>query len=246
MDTLTRPEPGRSQRNELERLQEELERLRHQCEALPTQNAELAAQVARLEDEVRWLRRSLAVAHGEQARPAASLPERLILPFRASPSRRSPYGRVRSVLPLVWLFFALFLQSMNDPRALISLGLLLPVCIAVRAFFQEPDEDAEGVAWRFDEEGFAPDVSPEIPGKVLYAEVRKVEVVQGPLQRLLGSGAVRVTWTPSLPTSLGKETDFSCRTVRINLLDDPQRLAEWLRQRTSPAREGNAGGAHAI
>lgn len=246
MDTLTRPEPGRSQRDELERLQEELQRLRHQCEALPTENAELAGQVARLEDEVRWLRRSLAVAHGEQVRPAASLPERLSLPFRANPSRRTTYGKLRSAVPLSGLFIGLSLQAMNNPRAVITLGLLFPVCVAVRALFLEPVDMAEGVAWQFDEEGFAPDTLPESSGKVLYSEVHKVEVVQGPLHRLFGSGAVRVTWTPLTQTSLGKEEAYPDRSVLIDLIDDPHRLAEWLRQRALPAQARNVGGAHAV
>jgi hypothetical protein len=246
MDTLTRPEPGRSQRDELERLQEELRGLRHQREALPGENAGLAAQVARWEDEVRWLRRSLAVAHGEQVRPAASLPERLILPFRANPSRRTMYGMLRSARPLWGLFIGLSLQSINSLQAAMTVGLLLPVCVAVRAFFLEPEDNAEGVAWQFDEEGFAPDALSGSPGKVRYTEVHKVEVFQGPLHRLFGSGAVRVTWTPSAPTSLGKAEDSPDRSILIDLLDEPHRLAEWLRQRSSQAQAGNVGGAHAV
>ncbi|SEU27749.1 hypothetical protein [Stigmatella erecta] len=246
MDTLTRPEQGRSQRDELERLQEDLRGLRRQCEALPTENAGLAAQVARLEDEVRWLRRSLAVAHGEQVRPSASLPERLILPFRASPSRRTLYGKLRSALPISGVFVGLSLQSMHSLRAVVTLGLLFPVCVAVRAFLLEPGEMAEGVAWQFDEEGFAPDTLPESPGKVLYSEVHKVEVIQGPLHRLFGSGAVRVTWIPLATTSLGKAEAYPSRSILIDLLDDPHRLAEWLRQRALPAQARNVGGAHGV
>jgi hypothetical protein len=246
MDTLTRPDPGRSQRDELERLQDDLRSLRQQCEALPTQNAGLAGQVDRLEDEVRWLRRSLAVAHGEQVRPSASLPERLVLPFRANPSRRTLYGKLRSGLPISGLFVGLSLQAMSNLRAVITLGLLFPVCVVLRAFWLEPEDLTEGVAWQFDAEGFAPDTVPESPGKVRYSEVRKVEVVQSPLHRLFGSGAIRVTWAPSAPTSLGKAEAYPDRSVLIDLLDDPHRLAEWLRQRTSPAQAGNAGGAHAV
>ncbi|ADO75171.1 hypothetical protein [Stigmatella aurantiaca] len=246
MDTPTRPEPGRSQRDELERLQEDLRGLRHQCEALPAENTGLAAQVARLEDEVRWLRRSLTVAHGEQVRPASSLPERLVLPFRANPSRRTMYGKLRSALPIWGLFLGLWFQASDSLQALVTLGVLFPVCVAVRAFLLEPSEIAEGVAWQFDEEGFAPDTVPESPSKVLYTEVRKVEVVQGRLHQLFGSGAVRVTWEPSAPTSLGKAEASPNRSVLIDLLEEPHRLAAWLRQRTSPAQAGNVGGMYAV
>lgn len=241
MSTHTRPAPGRSQRDELERLQEELRDVRRQRTALPAQNAELATQVARLEEEVRWLRRTLEVASDEQEQPASSLPEQLTPPFQVIRSRRTAYGRTRFalpvLLPMLGIFLILAIRLADQPLGLLGLGVLLPVCLAPLFFLQGPEDDEQGVAWSFDAEGFAPSHLPAQNGKVPYRAIKKVKVVQGPLQLLFGFGSVRVTWTPAAPTPLGRAAAWPNRTIDLDMLDDPKRLMEWLKARA-------AGGAH--
>ncbi|MDY7232315.1 hypothetical protein [Hyalangium rubrum] len=241
MDTLTRPDPSRSQRDELERLQQELREARRQREALPGENAELAARVATLEREVRWLRRTLAVAREEAERPASSLPEQLVLPFRVAPSRRTAYGRTRFALKLVLPTLASFMYfagaSVDSPeRSALAVGLLL-LCLVLAFVLQGPEDDEEGPAWSFDEEGFAPVGKDSTHGKVFYRELHKVEVKQGMLQGLFGFGSVRILWTPAAPTSIGKAESYPNRSVDIDMLDDPERLAEWLRDQVRGAKE---------
>jgi hypothetical protein len=241
MSTHTRPDPSRSQRDELEQLQQELREARRQREALPGENAELASRVAALEREVQWLRCTVEVAREEAERPASSLPEQLVLPFRATPSRRTAYGRARYALMLmapVLGSFVYFWQMIFNSRlgTMLVLGMLL-VCLVLSFVLQGPEDDDEGRAWRFSKEGLAP-VGPGAPsGLVRYSEIQKVEVKQGLLQRLFGFGSVRVLWTPAAPTSLGKSVSYPNRAVDIEMLDDPKRLAEWLGERARKAKE---------
>jgi membrane protein YdbS with pleckstrin-like domain len=72
---------------------------------------------------------------------------------------------------------------------------------------------------------------------VRYSEIQKVELKQGGLQRLFGFGSVRILWTPAAPTSIGKAVSYPNRSVDIDMLDDPKRLAEWLRERVRVTKE---------
>ena len=256
MGTQTRPVPGRSQRDELEQLQEELRDVRQQREALPRENAELAAQVDRLEEEVRALEQARVAVRAEWTQPAPSLPELLVPPFCATPSRRTAYGRIRFALRQMgrglWLMQPLVMLSANVFFSLtryigsLFIGAIFSWFLLRFVFSQAHEDDDERLAWSFDEEGFGQIAAEFHRGKVLYSEVRKVEVKRGWLQRLFGVGSVRVTWTPSSrPSSLGKAVDPETRVVDIDLHDAPERLAEWLLARTQDAREEQPGGLHA-
>jgi hypothetical protein len=122
----------------------------------------------------------------------------------------------------------------------------LPVWILLRALFSQSHKDEdERSAWSFDDEGFGLLAAGAQSGKVLYSEVREVEVRQGWLQRLYGLGSVRVSWRPRGPSSFGKYREESLlRFVDIPLVEAPQRLAEWLLARTREAREKQQGGAN--
>lgn len=250
MSTQTRPNPVRSERDELERLQQELRELRRRRESLPREKAELASQVERLEREVRSLRQTVAAARGEWEQPAPSLPERLVPPFLASPSRRRMYGRMRYALqavavPLVpLLYFSAELFPSFGMRVL-ALGAFALLSFALFFFFQGREDDDESRAWSFDDEGLSPMDRTLGQGKVLYGEIQKVEVKQGGLERLAGFGSVQVTWTPAVPTLLGKATRGSERVVDIPLLDDPERLAAWLKWRVSRKLAEQREAAHA-
>jgi hypothetical protein len=245
VNTQTRPDPSRSQRDELEQLQQELREARRQRETLPGENAELVSRVAALEREVQWLRRTVEVAREEAERPASSLPDQLTLPFRATPSRRTAYGRARYALvlmapvlgSLVYFWHAIFDSPLGT---VLVLGMLL-LCLVLSFVLQGPEDDEEGRAWRFSEEGLSP-AGPGAPsGLVRYAEIQKVEVKQGWLQRFFGFGSVRIQWTPAAPTSIGKAVSYPNRMVDIDMLDDPKRLAEWLRERARVAKEAQRG-----
>jgi outer membrane murein-binding lipoprotein Lpp len=241
----TRPDPSRSQRDELEQLQQELREARRQRETLPGEHAELTSRVAALEREVQWLRRTVEVAREEAERPASSLPDQLTLPFRATPSRRTAYGRARYALMLmapVLGSLAYFGHMLFDTNlgTWVVLGMVL-LCLVLAFILQGPEDDEEGQAWSFTEEGLSPTGMGAAPGRVHYTEIQKVEVKQGPLQRLFGFGSVRVLWTPGAPTSLGKSVSYPNRSVDIDMLDDPKRLAEWLRERARRVKEAQRG-----
>jgi len=245
VNTQTRPDPSRSQRDELEQLQQELREARRQKDHLPGEHAELSSRVAALEREVQWLRRTVEVAREEAERPASSLPDQLALPFRATPSRRTAYGRARhalSVMAPVLGSFAYFWHPIFDSTigGVMVVGLLL-LCLVLSFFLQGPEDDEEGVAWSFSEEGLAPSGAGAPAGMVHYSEIQKVEVKQGPLQRLFGFGSVRVLWTPVSPTGIGKSVSYPNRSVDIDMLDDPKRLAEWLRERVRMVKEARRG-----
>ncbi|WP_224362423.1 PH domain-containing protein [Hyalangium versicolor] len=243
MGTLTRPEPGRSERDELERLQQELREVRGHRETLPRENAELALQVEQLEREVRSLRDTVDEARGEWKQPAPSLPEQLVSPFLVSPSRRTAYGRLRysfrTVLPtlLPFAYVAGRLHKANEYSLFLIAGYVL-FSFGLIYFMQGHEDDDGRRAWSFDEQGFFPVDLAEGSGKVLYAELQQVEVRQGWLERLFGFGTVRVTWTPAVPTSLGKARGFSNRVIDIPLLDEPKRLAAWLEEQKAGAHVG--------
>ncbi len=245
VSTRTRAEPGRSQRDELERLQQELRDVRRQREALPRENAELSAQVERLEQEIRWLRRAVEVARGEAERPASSLPEQLVLPFRAMPSRRTAYGRMRFAMKLLPSSLAMFLYlggpAMGSLRHLAAYGGLILFCLGVLYFFQGSEDDDEAQAWSFDDKGLAPQGLATLHGELLYSEIQSVEVRQGWLQRLFGFGAVRIIWSPVVPTGIGRPLSYPNRFVDLDMLDDPKRLAEWLREQVRVRKEGKDG-----
>lgn len=245
VSTRTRAEPGRSQRDELERLQQELREARRQREALPRENAELSAQVERLEQEVRSLRRAAEVARAEAERPASSLPEQLVLPFRVTPSRRTAYGRVRFALkqlPLIpAVLFLVWIPILGSLRYFaLSAGLLL-LYLVLFTLLQGPEDDARAQAWSFDEEGLAPEGWGALRGKLFYPEIQSVEVRQGWLQRLFGFGSVRIIWTPGVATDLGESESYPNRLVELGLLDEPQRLAGWLREQVRARKEGKDG-----
>ncbi len=248
MSLQSRVDPGRSQRDELERLQEALREARRQRQALPRENAELAARVEALEREVRWLRRTVEVARGEAERPAASLPEQLRAPFKAIPSRRTTYGRMRfalrAMLPALVAAFYLVTTLLSAPKHLLWVGSLLLVIFAGLYISQGLEDESQGHAWSFDEEGFGPEDASEGGERVRYASIQRVEVKQGLLERLYGFGSVRVTWTPTLVSSLGRAVGYPNRAVDIEMLDDPRRLAEWIRERAHAERVGSPGGTH--
>ncbi|KFE62546.1 PH domain-containing protein [Hyalangium minutum] len=242
MSTRTQVDSGRSQRDELERLQEELRETRCQRETLPRENAELAEQVDRLEQEVRWLSRMAEVAQAEAERPASSLPDQLVLPFRATPSRRTAYGRLRYALKMLPSSVAIFLyfgsSVIGSLHRLATYGGLLLLCLALLYVLQGPEDDDDvQSAWGFDEEGLSLEGTEALKGKILYSEIQSVEVRQGWLQRLFGFGSVRIIWKPGVPTSIGKAVNYPNRTVDIDMLDDPRRLAEWLRERARLPKE---------
>jgi hypothetical protein len=256
MGTQTRPDTGRSQRDELEHLQEELRDVRQQREALPLENAELAAQVDRLKGEVHALEQARATTHAEWTKPVPSLPELLVPPFCATPSRRTAYGRMqfaaRQMGRGLWLVLAMLMTTTSfffgTPRPLAGLfiGAIVSWFMLRFAFSQSHEDDDERLAWSFDEEGFGQLAAGAQSGKVLYSEVRKVEVRRDWFQRRWGAGSVRVTWTTSArPSSLGTAVDPETRAVDIDLHDAPERLAEWLLARTQAAREGKTGELHA-
>lgn len=246
MSTQTRDNPHRSQRDELEQLQEELRLARSRRADLPRENAELASQVARLEQEVKWLRRTVEVAREEAERPASSLPEQFVLPFRVAPSRRTAYGRTRYALLLAVPLFTPYLYLLtaildSGLGVLGAMGVFL-VCVGLLVFFlQGPEDDEEGPAWMFTEEGLAPSHTGAPSGVVRYEEIREVEVRQGPLQKSFGFGSLRITWTPAAPTSIGKALSYPNRSVDLDMLDDPQRLATWLREQVRKAKEAPRG-----
>jgi hypothetical protein len=246
VNVLTRPPAQRSERDELEARQGELRDIRRQREALPREQAELKAKVAPLEEEVRWLRRTLARARGEWEQAVPSLPERLVVPFRATPSRRTAYGRMRFALramvpvltPVAYCGGSLSLSLLQG----VGLVLLLSVCFGLMLVLQGNEDDDEVPGWSFEEESFS-QVGGEWEGlPVRYAEVESVEVDQDWLQRRYGFGSVQVTFRPSAPTPVGKPLGFPDRRVDLDLLDDPERLATWLRERVREARA--KGGAH--
>lgn len=229
----TRAGPGGSQRDALERLQEDLRAARQRREALPRENAELSAEVARLEQEILGLRQRVEAARAEAEHPASSLPEQLVPPFHVLPSRRTPYGRLRFALrslttaPIVLGYLGL---SGRVGRLAVLGGFLL-LCLILIALFLQGHEDDDAPTWSFGPEGFAEiRVNTQSPRcKVLYSEMRKIEVRRGWLQRRYGFGFVRVTWAPGEKTS-GKKAGPN-QYVDIPLLDEPERLAAWLRAR---------------
>jgi Bacterial PH domain len=238
VSSLVNTSRGRAQRDALERVQQELRDVRQQREGLPRENAGLAEEVARLEQEVRGLRRTVEVARTGAERPASSLPGALVPPFHVLPSRRTPYGRLRfalrtmpdthPVLALMWLA----LGSRPLHRPLTVLGVYLLVALVLRLFLQGPEDDG-APTWSFDGKGFCSVEAGLFRGRVLYAEVRNVEVRQGWLARRFGFGSVRVTWAPAAETSFGRKAKGGLRVVDIPMLDAPQRLAEWLVARVS-------------
>lgn len=247
MSTRTQADSGRSQRDELERLQQELRETRRQRDTLPRENSELIAQVDRLEQEVRWLRRMAEVAQAEAGRPASSLPDQLVLPFRASPSRRTAYGRMRYALKMLPSSVAIFLyfgsSVIGSMQRLATYGGLLLLCLVLLYVLQGPEDDDEvQSAWAFDEEGFSQEGTEALKGKILYSEIQSVEVRQGWLQRLFGFGSVRIVWKPGVPTPIGKSVNYPNRAMDIDLLDDPRRLAEWLRERARLSQEASRAG----
>lgn len=253
--TRARAIDGRLQRDDLERLQEELRDVRRQREVLPRENAELAAQLARLEEEVRALQQARAVAHAEWSKTPPSLPAQLVTPFCVTPSRRTPYGRMGfalrsprvffSIMMGLGFYFAFFLHD-SRLRGGLLVGTVIPWLMMRYLFSQKHEDDDERLAWSFDDEGFGPTASEDKRGKVLYSEVREVEVKQGWLQRRFGFGSVRVTWTPRAHLTLGELVGIQSpdhRRVDLDLLDDPKRLAEWIQARAEQARKEKTGGA---
>ncbi len=238
----------RSKRDELEQLQEELREVRHQREVLPGENAQLVTRLAQLEEEVRALEQARDTARAEWNKPISSLPEQLVTPFYATASRRTLHGRIRAALPSVlqlWYFYfglnfwrGIFFGNTTQAgrlRLVLMLGLTV-LWLLMLSTSQTHEDDDERLAWSFDNEGFSPVASDKFRGKVRYSEVRTVEVIQGWLQRLLGFGAVRITWAPA------KEEVM--RTIDIKRLDTPDRLAEWLLARVSEAGGMKTEGPH--
>lgn len=248
MNSRTNAPPGRSQRDELEQLQSELREARRQREVLPRETAELASRVERLEQEVSWLRRTLAVAGGEASRPAPSLPDQLVLPFLVHPSQQVRYRRQRMAVLLVLLALAplLYLAPWGErsTRASLANGLMLVVGFMLMPLLRDPRDSAQALAWRFDEEGLAR-LGPGAPsGKILYREIHHVETAEAGPQPLLSHGSLSITWLPGVTTSLGKPATFPLRRVELEQIDDSVRLADWLRDRVQQAREERKAGTH--
>jgi hypothetical protein len=255
--TRSHPVDRRSQRDELERLQEELRDARQRREGLLRENAELSAQVSQLEEKVRSLQKARDTAYAEWSKPPPSLPDPLVPPFCVMPSRRTVYGRVRLALgrdELSWLaiMMCMYFTIVGDDLLLgktttvLFLGSLILWPILFHAFSRNHRNEDERLAWSFDEEGFGPIQEGNRSGKLLYSELRDVEVEQEGLGLLWGVGSVRVTWSPTQPTSLGNAVaDGLSRRVDIGLIDDPQRLSDWLLERMKAARKEKPEGAHA-
>jgi hypothetical protein len=134
--------------------------------------------------------------------------------------------------------FIYFWGTLFDSRlgALMVAGLFL-LCLGLSFVLQGPEDDEEGRAWSFSEEGLAPVGVGAPSGLVHYSEIQKVEVKQGWLQGLFGFGSVRILWTPAAPTSIGKAVSYPNRSADLGMLDDPRRLAEWLRERVRVTKE---------
>lgn len=237
----------RSQRDALELRQEELRELRRQRETLPLANAELKSRVDALEQEVHWLRLTLELDQGERERPIPSLPDQLAPPFLATPSRRTAYGRMRFALetmtPVLSTMAYLGIFIASSPLRFTGLLLLLCVCFGLLLVLQGDEDDDELPAWSFGTDGFSQVTGPWEGHPVLYSEVRKVEVDQGWLQRRYGFGTVRITFQPLAPTPVGKALSYPIRAIDLDLMDDPERLAAWLRKRTGEARAKGGAGA---
>jgi hypothetical protein len=130
------------------------------------------------------------------------------------------------------MFALLYLGVAGLSRRLAVAGLFFLASLV----FQGPEDD-ESPTWSFGEEGFASTHGVgHTSGRVLYSELKKIEVRRGWLARLFGFGAVRVTWTRGAPTPQGKAVGSTDRRVDITLLDEPQRLADWLQARV-PGKE---------
>ncbi|MFP2897230.1 hypothetical protein [Corallococcus sp. 4LFB] len=217
--------------------------MRIQREAIPQEQARLEARRASLEEENRRLRGLLAEARGERIQPEPSLPDLLTPPFRVIPSRRTGYGRMRHALramPAVtgWMVTLLLVtSSVFSPARVAAMLFLLAACFGVLFLLQEePDDDAAWASWDFGEDGFTQVGQVGAP-PVRYAELVKVEVTQGWLQRRYGFGNVRVVFQPSAPTSVGRALSHPNRSVELQLLDAPERLATWLQERSTHARQ---------
>jgi Bacterial PH domain len=230
-------ETGRQQRDALERLQEELREARRRRDELPRENAGLEADVERVEQEVHGLHQEVAAARAEAERPASSLPVQLVPPFEVRSSRGTPYGRLRFALRGIPLPLLPLIQAgvSGRGRRTVVLGVFLLFCVGLRLVLQGPEDDSEPT-WSFGEEGFtSTHRTVQGGGSVLYADVTKVEVRQGLLQRLFGFGSVRVTCAAAA-SSRSRGGEPRHRTLRIGMLDEPQRLAEWLRGRVEEAK----------
>lgn len=260
MNTQKSALAGRSQRDDLEQVQEALRELRGRREVLSRESEELAAEITRLEDELRSVRQERDAALAEWNKPVPSLPDQLVTPFCVTPSRRTLHGRIRFALPpapqLLNLFLALnfynhLLPFANTPqigrlRVAVMLASVPVWFLLVSAFSQGHANEDERLAWSFDDEGFRQVAAGDKSGKVLYSEVHEVEVRQDWLQRRYGLGSVRVSWLSKAPTAVGKALKKSpLRVVGIGPCEAPERLAEWLRERTREAREAKQGGANA-
>jgi len=239
---------GRSQRDELEQLQEDLRDVRHQLEVLPQENAGLAQRLSQQKEELRALEQARDAARAEWNKPLSSLPEQLVTPFIATPSQRSLQGRlfyaVRRLPQLMPLFMVLFLYKSfffgnKVPQGRLSLALALGAAVvwflAHLVSTPKHDDEDERRVWSFDEEGFG--LTAVGSRKVLYSEVRQVDAIQGWLKR----GTLRVTWAPQTTTRLGQVTEGSEQVLEIPLIDAPARLAEWLLARSRAAREKTGG-----
>jgi hypothetical protein len=253
MGSQTRAIGGRSQRDDLEQLQEELRDVRHQRQSLPLENAELAAQATRLEAEVRALQQARDGLQAERKKPRPCLPEQLLTPFCATPSQRTASGRMRFALKqvgrslpvqglLLLLSGAFFRHS--PAVAALSLGSILVWFMLLSGLSPVLEDEDECLAWSFDDEGFGQIAAGKKSERIRYSEVRKVEVKQGWFRRLWNSSFIRVTWEPGTLSSVGKRTDAGNRVADIRLHEDPQRLAEWLLERTQEGRGEAPGGQH--
>lgn len=65
---------GRSQRDELEQLQEDLRDVRHQLEVLPQENAGLAQRLSQRKEELRALEQARDAARAEWNKPCLPCP----------------------------------------------------------------------------------------------------------------------------------------------------------------------------
>lgn len=241
---------GRSQRDELEQLQEDLRDVRHQLAVLPQENAGLAQRLSQQKEELRALEQARDAARAKWNKPLSSLPEQLVTPFIATPSQHSLQGRlfeaVRRLPPLMPLFTVLFLYKSfffgnKVPQGRLSVALALGAAVvwflAHLVSTPKHDDEDERQAWSFDEEGFG--LATAGSRRVLYSEVRQVDVLRGLLKR----GTLRVTWVPQTTTRLGQVTEGEAQVLEIPRIDAPARLAEWLLARSRAARE-KAGAPH--
>jgi hypothetical protein len=186
------------------------------------------------------------MTQGELGRPAPSMPDHFLPPFYLSPELRSARGRLRTALKRLpasaGLCAQMALALLIHPAFFFpGLGAMLVALLVVHLLAPAPEDSDAFTHWSFDEEGFFPSHAGSSQGKVFYREIQHVHSGQGWLQKLSGLGSVEVVWIPGARTSLGSASTHPQRIVKLKLLQEPERLATWLRGRAQAARGEDTG-----